>query len=53
MLGGDEAEFVLDKDEFSKTIGKEIEVYGTAEPTSGTQAKFEIKAKKVLVVGKI
>jgi replication factor A1 len=52
MLVDGKAELVLDREEFAKTIGKEVEIYGTAEP-SGTQAKFEIKTKKVLVVGKL
>lgn len=52
MLGEEKAEFVLDREEFAKTIGKEIEVYGTAEPT-GTQVKFRVKATKVLVAGKL
>jgi len=43
---------VLEKGELGAMIGKEIEVYGTAERT-GTTAKFEVKAKKVVVVGKL
>ncbi len=52
MLRADKAESAMDMSELKNTIGKEIEVYGTAEPT-GTKSKFVIKAKKVLVVGKL
>lgn len=51
MLGGNKTELVLDEESFAKTIGKEIEIYGTAE-TAGTQSKFQIKAKKIVFVGK-
>jgi replication factor A1 len=52
MLTEGEAEFVLDKNELANIIGREIEVYGTVEPT-GTQTKFQIKAKKVFLIGKL
>lgn len=52
MLQDGDPQLVLEKGELGTILGKEIEVYGTAEPT-GTTAKFEIKAKKVVVVGKL
>lgn len=52
MLKEEEPQLALDKKELSNIIGKELEVYGTAEPT-GTGTKFEVKAKKVVVVGKL
>ena len=52
MLKEGDPQLVLEKGELGTMIGKEIEVYGTAEPT-GTTAKFEVKAKKVVVVGKL
>lgn len=52
MLKEEKPQLALDKEELSNIIGKELEVYGTAEPT-GTEAKFEVKAKKVVVVGKL
>ncbi len=52
MLKQSQPELLLVKDELANVIGKEIEVYGTAEPT-GTQAKFQIKAKKAIVLGKL
>lgn len=52
MLQEGDPQLTLEKGELGAVIGKEIEVYGTAEPT-GTTAKYEIKAKKVIVVGKL
>jgi ssDNA-binding replication factor A large subunit len=52
MLKEEEIQIALGREELSTIIGKELEVYGTAEPT-GTEAKFEVKAKKVVVVGKL
>jgi hypothetical protein len=34
-------------DELASLVGKELEVYGTAEPSSG-QGKFDFKAKRML-----
>ncbi len=45
------SELVLDKSELANMIGKEIEAYGTAEP-SGGQTKFQIKVKKLFLLGK-
>ncbi len=45
------SELMLDKSELANMIGKEIEAYGTAEPSEG-QKKFQIKAKKLFLLGK-
>ncbi len=45
------SKLMLDKSELANMIGKEIEAYGTAEP-SGGQKKFQIKAKKLFLLGK-
>jgi len=52
MLKEAKGEVEVSKEEFSVTIGKEVEIYGTAEPAV-SQGKFEVKAKKVLVLGKL
>lgn len=52
MLKKGEPELVLDKEKFNGIIGKEIEVYGTAQPT-GVQSRFEVNAKKIFLVGKL
>ena len=52
MLKEGDTQLVLEKGELGTMLGKEMEVYGTAEPT-GTTPKFEVKAKKVVVVGKL
>lgn len=52
MLKEEKSQLELAKEDVSGMIGKELEVYGTAEPT-GTKGKFEVKAKKVIVVGKL
>ena len=50
LLKSAATELVVNKED-STLIGKEIEVYGIAQPT-GTQARFEITAKKVNLVAK-
>ncbi len=45
------SELMLDKSDLANMIGKEIEAYGTAEPSEG-QKKFQIKAKKLFLLGK-
>ncbi len=52
MLKQGKGEVKVNKEELSSAIGKEIEVYGTAEP-AGAQGKFDVKAKKVLVLAKL
>lgn len=52
MLKEGKAEFVLSREELSNIVGKEIEVYGTAEQ-EGIQSKFEVRARKILVLGKL
>jgi replication factor A1 len=52
MLKDGTGEVEVSQEELSGTVGKEIEVYGTAEPAGG-QRKFEIRAKKILVMGKL
>ena len=52
MIKQGKPQLELSEEDVSGMIGKELEVYGTAEPT-GTKAKFEVKAKKVIVVGKL
>lgn len=42
----------LDRQELSGVIGKEIEVYGTAEPAT-VQGKFNFRARKILMIGKL
>lgn len=52
MLKQGKGEVKVNKEELSSAIGKEIEVYGTAEPT-GAQRKFDVKAKKILLLPKL
>ena len=42
----------LPEEELSSLVGKEIEVYGTAEPAN-VQGKFDFKAKKLVLVPKL
>lgn len=51
MLKEDQANIVLSNDALSNLIGREIEVYGTAEPSS-TQGKIQFKARRVVVLEK-
>jgi ssDNA-binding replication factor A large subunit len=48
MLKNHECEIPLSKEQFSKVIGREIEVYGTANK-SPENSKFELIAKKALM----
>lgn len=52
MLREGGPELLIDKDKLAGVIGKEFEILGTAEPT-GKQAKFEIRATKILTVSKL
>ncbi len=52
MLKQGKGEVKVNKEELSSAIGKEIEAYGTAEP-AGAQGKFDVKAKKVLLLPKL
>jgi ssDNA-binding replication factor A large subunit len=52
MLDESRSQLILEKEEKARLIGKEIEVYGTAEPLGG-KVKFVVKAKKVIVVGRL
>jgi ssDNA-binding replication factor A large subunit len=52
MLNHGESQLVLGKEEMAALIGREIEAYGTAELTGATP-KFVVKAKKVILVGKL
>jgi ssDNA-binding replication factor A large subunit len=52
MLREEKSELGLSKEEISGIMGKELEIYGTAEP-SGMKGRFELNAKKVIVVGKL
>jgi hypothetical protein len=51
MLKESKASLTLGKDEIASLIEKEVEVYGTAEP-SKTEWKLDFRAKKVLFVSK-
>ncbi len=48
MLKNHECEMPLSKEQFSKVVGREIEVYGTAKQSTGN-GKFELIAKKALL----
>jgi ssDNA-binding replication factor A large subunit len=52
MIKEERFELMLDNEESQKIIGKEIEVYGTAQQP-GLQSKFEVKATKILAVSKL
>jgi ssDNA-binding replication factor A large subunit len=52
MMKAGQSFIVLSKDSLSNLMGREIEVYGTAEPGS-TQGKVEFKAKRVVVLKKL
>lgn len=48
MLKNHECEIPLSKEQFSKVVGREIEVYGTANK-SAENGRFELMAKKALM----
>lgn len=51
MLAEGKPTLALNEQELSSIIGREIEVYGAAEQAN-TQGKFDLRARKVLVLGK-
>lgn len=52
MIKEEMSELMLSNEENQKIIGKEIEVYGTAQQP-GLQSKFEVNATRILAVSKL
>jgi len=50
MLKNHDSQIPLDKEQYSVLVGKEIEVYGTAQPLA-ERGKFDLIAKKVVLAG--
>lgn len=52
ILKSDQSSIILSKDSLSNLMGRELEIYGSAEPSSA-QGKLEFKAKRVVVLEKL
>jgi ssDNA-binding replication factor A large subunit len=52
MFKEEKSQLALAKEDIAGMVGKELEVYGTAEAT-GKKGTFEVKSKRVIVVGKL